>query len=287
MSSGGAATRGFTLIEALVAMTLSAVLIALVTSVFLAQNDFYRRVVTRSQVQESARSVAELVASELRPATRGSVTLAESRRLTVRTPQVVGLICSVSSPTVHTYLPLGGVGVDTTEVSGYGIREVDGSWSFYPRAWGEIAAGSGLTATANNCHEAGMDTVGVRADFYRFDGPADEPSPAPSAGSLLMIYGEVDYVIQASELDAEALGLFRGLSGRTLVEFATGLGADARFEYRLDGESSFQASVTGTDLEGIVVVRLHSIATETRAPPGDPTAFSYGFSLDVPLRNAQ
>lgn len=279
---------GFTLVEALVAMTLSAVLITLVTSVFLAQNRLYQDVVTRSRVQESARSVAEMVASELRPATRGSVGLAESRRLTVRSPQVVGTICDKSGSSVHVFLPLEGEGVDTTEVSGYGILESDGSWSFYPDAWGDFYAASGSSTSVGGCVAAGMDTVDVSAgDFFRFDGPGTDPTPSPGPRDLLMIYREIQYEIQASGLDDGALGLFRGLTGGTAVEFATGLTADARFEYLLDGETGYRSSVTGADLEDIVRVRLVSTATQTVATPGGGEPYRYGFTVDIPFRNAR
>lgn len=279
---------GFTLIEALVAMTLSAVLITLATSVFLVQHRLYENVAARSQVQESARSVAELVSSELRPASRGAVTLAESQRLAVRTPQAVGMICGVSSGAVQVFLPLSGEGVVTSEVTGYGIRESNGVWSFYPKAWSELYVSSGSSTSRSTCADQGADTANAApADFFQLSGPDNEPSPVPVVGDLLMIYREVEYSIASSGLEDGALGLFRGLTGETPVEFATGISADAGFQYRLEGQTSFQSPVTGSDLADIVSVRLVSVATETQSSSGGEDPYSYGFTVDIPLRNVQ
>ena len=89
----GVRQAGFTLLEAILALTLSSVIVGLVSSVFLAQNDFYRLVVQRTRVQDNLRVVTDLIASEIRGASNGGVITAESRRFVVRLPLTVGGVC--------------------------------------------------------------------------------------------------------------------------------------------------------------------------------------------------
>ena len=59
------------------ALTLSSVIVTLVSSVFLTQNNFYRSVVQRTRVQDNLRVATDLIASEVRAVAGGGVTTAE------------------------------------------------------------------------------------------------------------------------------------------------------------------------------------------------------------------
>ena len=59
-------------------------IVTLVSSVFLTQNNFYRTVVQRTRVQDNIRAMTDLIASEVRGVAGGGVTTAESRRFVVR-----------------------------------------------------------------------------------------------------------------------------------------------------------------------------------------------------------
>lgn len=114
---------GFTLAEALIALSISSVLIILVGSVFLTQNNFYSHVLLRSQVQENARAVTELVASDVRSLAPGGIILADSTRLVVRAPMATALICGRQGGSdVMVHVSGGLASIDTNEVGGYGYR---------------------------------------------------------------------------------------------------------------------------------------------------------------------
>ena len=83
---GSRNTRGFTFLEAILALTLSSLIVALVASVFWAQNDFYALVVERAKVHDNLRVVSDLIASEIRGVSGGGVTTAQSRQFVVRLP---------------------------------------------------------------------------------------------------------------------------------------------------------------------------------------------------------
>lgn len=278
------AIGGFTLVEAIVALTLSTVLVLLVSTVFLAQNEFYEDVVRRSDVQDEARSVVELVASEVRPATGSGFLVADSLRLGVREPLSVGVVCEVRGTLVSVYLPRPSAGLDTAEVTGYGIREPEGSWRFYDRTWSAMHVGSGGRAV-DDCEAVGFDTSGLPpSHFVQLRGPGNTPSPPPRIGGSLMVQRDLELRFAESELDPGRVALYRGTYGETLSEFATGLGPDSRFRYRLKGNDDFVPAATGSDLERVeaVSVTAHAVSADEAARLG---RYEYRLTRKVPVRN--
>jgi len=67
--------------------------------------------------------VTEMVASEIRSVTRGGVALAENKRLVVRSPMVLGVVCASSAgPTTTVHLDGGDAGVTAADVAGVAQR---------------------------------------------------------------------------------------------------------------------------------------------------------------------
>lgn len=277
-------TAGFTLVEAVIAVTLSAVIVVLVSSVFLAQNRFYDDMLRRSGVHDHARSVVELVAGEVRPVTEGGVVLADSLRLVLREPLSVGVVCRVQGSRVSLYLPRAGAGLDTAHVTGYGVRGSEGTWRFYDGSWGSLYDGSGQSV-ANDCAQVGFETSDVPVShFVRLRGPGSVPNPRPSPGGGFLLHRELELRFATSDLDPAHRALFRGTSGTTLVEFATGLGADTHFRYRLRGEDDFEPTVSGGDLDRIDAVRILAHAVD--GDQGEELdRYDYRLVRDVPIRN--
>ena len=108
----------------------------------------------------------------------------------------------------------------------------------------------------------------------------------PALGTVMMFYRTVDYRIQTSTMDPSTLGLFRGLYGGTLVELATGLDSSSGFLYRTGG-SSYATSVSGAaSLGQIDAVRIVAQA-RTRPQAGGAEDVTYGWAVNVHLRNGR
>lgn len=272
---------GFTLVETLVALTLSTVLVGLVTSVFIAQSDFYDDVTRRSDVHSDARTVLDVVTGDVRASSQGAFVIAGPGQLVMRVPVTVGLVCAVSGSTVSTYLPRSGAGLDTASVTGYAFRERDGTWSWAFDSWSSLYDSEGTTIKGD-CGGIGMDTTGIPAShFVSLAGPGS--SSDATIGAALMLHREIELRFAASGLDPSRTGLFRGTYGSTLVEVASGLGSDAEFSYRLKGQSSYGSSVSGTNLADINAVRVTAHAV---APGGGGlNPYDYAITRDVPIRN--
>lgn len=272
---GGRGDAGFTLLEAVVALSLSGLIVLLVTASFVAQNDYYAYIMDRQIVQETARSVVEYVATELRAVTADGFTVAEGERLAIRQPLGLGAVCGSQSADSYVHLTLDVAELDTDDVAGYAIRDGVGSWAYAAASWSSISSGSGDAAAA--CADRGADTAGV-ADEYRSLRLADPP---PDPGTVVLLFRELELEIGDSELRPGTRALFASTGGGGSMELGTGLTGEAGFRYLLDG--SYVSTVSGADLGGIEGVRLIVEAESAREQP----PFAYTLTLDVPLTNAR
>ncbi|MDP2958866.1 MAG: prepilin-type N-terminal cleavage/methylation domain-containing protein, partial [Longimicrobiales bacterium] len=188
---------GFTLVEAIVALTLSSVLVILVGTTFLVQNRYYATQLARTTTQDNARMVTEMVASELRGLTDSAVVVATNQRLVVRSPMVMAAVCAqIASPARITVQMNGGEAeLTTSEVSGFGIRGSTGRWSYYDISeWSDIDASGGNPPA--DCAANGADTVGISGDFHRLQRINTYAGSWPANGTVMMIYRTVEYRIQ-------------------------------------------------------------------------------------------
>jgi len=264
-------------------MLLATLVVILVTTVFLVQNEFYGDAVKRSALQENVRSAVSLVSSELRAVAAGGIVVAEPDSVVYRVPLTVGGVCAVSGTESYLLLPLEGDSVDATEVVGYAVRDASGDWTHTTASWASIFHSSGATPAAT-CEAAGADTVGARHDFYRLDGLV--ASPALQPGDLVMIYKQLEFKLGTSELDSISTAVFWGQAGGVITEFANSLSASSAFQYRLSGSTIFQDFVTGEgNLPNIVVIRFSAFGSVS-ASRANRDSLTFDLTISVPLGNA-
>ena len=207
------------MVEALVALTISS---AMVGAVFLVQNEFFSWILLRSQVQENARSITELVGSEIRSVAANGVILADSSRLAVRSPIVSALACGVEGTDSYVHVPGGSAAIDQSDVAALGVLDAaTGLWTFYDATWAQLVATLGTAAAT--CATNGADTLGVSSEFLRLKVGSVIGGGAPAVGTVLMLCRKTEFKFAASVLDPGVRALFRGAYGDELVELATGL----------------------------------------------------------------
>lgn len=277
------ARRGFTLMEAIVAMTLSSVLVVLVGTTFLVQNNYHATQLARTAAQDNARMVTEVVASEIRSVMKGGVRVAANRRLEVRSPIVLGVVCAHSTGNRVVVQFEGGVAaMDTDEMSGVALLDAGtGEWDYEDASWGSVNQGGGSPAA--DCFAKGADTVGVSGQFHRFRRFNNLFGGLPAIGSVVMFYREVEYEFDTSEMDPSTMALFRRVDGDDPVEFVTGLDATAQFLYRTGG-TTYETSVSGGSRDDIDAIRIEAQAR--RAPQaGGVDDVTFGWGVNVFLRN--
>jgi hypothetical protein len=263
----------------MVALTLSAVIVALVSSVFLTQNNFYRMVVQRSRVQDNLRMVTDMISTEVRGVAGGGVTFADSRRFVVRLPMLMGGVCNPAGGSARMYMP-GYSQMDTLEVAGHATRDAVGTWTYVSEDWTTLHRVDTPLSVAQSCFvDSGADTTGVVPDFVRVWLPTSS-----ERGDVIMVFREVEFKIAESELQPNTLAVYRGVTGDTLREFATGITPDTQFNYRLPSGAYF-SSVSVGNLPDISAIRVIASATATDSL-GVINSYSYGWTVDIPLRNS-
>jgi len=256
--------------------------ILLVSSTFLVQNNYYSSQTQRTRAHDNARAATELVASEIRSTMEDGVVVAGKRTLTIRSPIVLGLICdrpSATSDDVHT--EGGQSGLDAQEVAGVAFRDATGAWEYQNATWGMLDGSD--VSSASDCAANGADTTEATSEFHRIVGLQGLFTPAPQEGDVVMLFRETTFKIQTSELDPASLGLFRGVYGDSLVEFATGMDTTAQFQYRTGG-STYADTVSASALGDIDFVRIVADARK-RAQTGGRDDITFGWSVNVAIRN--
>jgi hypothetical protein len=263
-------------------MLLSTLVIGLVTSVFLVQNEFYSDVIKRSALHENVRSATARVSAELRGVSAGGIVEAEADSVVYRLPMVVGGVCAVNGTETYLHLPLDGDSVDASEVSGYSVRDDAGAWTHNTATWASVYHSSGATPAAA-CEAPGAVTVGALDDFHRLDGLI--ATPALEVGDLVMIFRQLELKVAVSALDAASTAVFWGPAGGTITEFANSLSPNSAFEYRLANKTSFQDRVTGGNLSKIVAIRFSALGAAP-ASRANRDSLSFDLTATVPLGNA-
>jgi hypothetical protein len=279
-------TAGFTLVEAIVALTISSVVVVLVSTVFLVQNQYYALQLGRSIAHDNARTATEFLSRELRSVMPGGFVVAEDQRLVVRSPMVLAVICATSGRSnVSVHFEGGIEGLDTDEVSGFAVLDgASGLWSYYDvPSWNTIRQAGGRPA--RDCARNGADTLAATREFQRLRRLGDYHESVPSPGDVIMLYRSVEYAYRTSELDPATTGLFRGIFGDPLVELVTGMDSIAQFRYRTSG-TVYASVVTGPALGSIDAVRLVAQSRQ-RAETGGQDDITYGWGTNVYLRNSR
>lgn len=275
-------TAGFSLVETIIALVLSSVVIVLVSTTFLVQNQYYSSQTLRAAAHDNARTATERMAGEVRSVMRGGLATAGARTLVVRSPMLLAVVCNRSVANVDVHNEGGEMAIDTDEVAGVGWLDTStGNWDYRTATWSYVD-GSGGTPAAS-CASNGADTTGAASSFHRLGNFDLLYGATPDQGDVVMLYRETTFKIQSSVLEPVTLGLFRGSYGQPLVELATGMDASAKFQYRTGG-TTYADTITAANLADIDAVRIVADARK-RSESGGQEDITFGWSVNVPLPN--
>jgi hypothetical protein len=260
------------------------VLVLLVGTVFLVQNNFYSHISLRTQVQENARAMKEMVGGEVRAMTAGGLVIADSTRLVVRANMIMAVVCGRLGTDVIVHLPGGTSAVDTADVAGFGYRNATtGAWEYHDRAWSTmVGVVPGVPALV--CYQNGADTTGISSEFVRVQNIDNDTHLTTTAlyGSVLMFYRKSEFRFDNSALITGDRALYWGLYGQTLKELLTGMGTNAHFEYRTGTNTWSKAPATLASVNGVRIVAESIGKGRTSAELN----YTFDLTLDVPLANA-
>lgn len=274
---------GFTLVEAVVAMVLSSVLVILVGTTFMVQNQYYAVQLERSAAQDNARMVTEMISSELRSIMKGSVVTAGNKQLVVRSPMTLAVVCANGSgPKYSVHIEGGDTLIDVDEVAGVGLQDpLTGTWLYRDETWKKIYLNSNA---AQFCAANGADTTGASNEFHDIFKLNTMFGFSPPPGTIIMFYRTVEYTFATSQMDPTKFALFRKIGTGPAVEFATGMDPSAQFLYRRKGVAGYATSVGAANLAEIDAIRVEARARRT-PQAGGVDDVTYGWGVNLILRN--
>lgn len=240
---------GFTLVEVLIAVVLTAVVGAAVTSVFVNQSAFYDTQTQMTEARSVSRAAVNMLTRELRSVdTTIGIEGASPDTIRVKMPFAMGLACGVAaSGRLHVSLfPVDSVVLANARLA---ITNTSGNGGGY--AWRDPAtgaydaesiggAGVAVVAASTRCITAQVATtfsdMSTRARIVEVQAPSGSvPDAVP-----VMLYLKVAYFFAPSDLVPGSRGLYRQVAGMPREELAAPFDASARFRFYPVGSATAQ-----------------------------------------------
>jgi prepilin-type N-terminal cleavage/methylation domain-containing protein len=265
---------GFTLIEVMVALVLTAVVGAAITSVFITQSQFYDRQEKVGFARGVSRGAMNMMMTELRMLERDSgVVSATSSSITVRAPYAIGLVCT-NDPFVISVIPS-----DTLmEVApkGYAYLLANGAYHYVANS---AAPANAVTGTCT--------ALGVAEIPWADGGRVLTLSPAApstvSRGTPVLLYQLVTYEFKASVEVPGRSALWRQVDGEAAEELVAPFDATAGFAFYVD-DGAAPVTTPPTDKSRITGLELTLDGLSERPNP-DGTHQRVPLSTAVFFRN--
>jgi prepilin-type N-terminal cleavage/methylation domain-containing protein len=259
MNSRAANRSGFTLVEVMIALVITAVIGSALTSVLVNQSRFIDQQEKLSNARQVSRSALNMLMAELRMVeTTGGIVAASTTSLTVRVPYAMGLVCgsntSGGGSTRVSLLPVDSAIFSNTAPDGWAYRN-----SFASDAGYTYALMTGMNDNSStDC--ANAQVFPVPGGRLRNVQPS---APAP-IGVPMFLYRTVTYTFAASTSVPGSIALWRSAGGTNeelVAPFVTGVG----FRFFVDGSWTAEATAP-SDLSTLRGVEIDLTGASERPP---------------------
>jgi len=240
------ARAGFTLIELIIALTLTAIIGTAITALFVTQERAFDTQTKLQSARDVTRGARNLITSELRMLDRDSgVVAATSTMLELRVPFALGVSCGLSGGLVVNLLPVDSGMYAYSEYAGYAVRSfTNGRYQYVPKT------GNPASASASVCINNGVDTVPGGRTLQL------SPGVAASAGAPVMLWQVIRYYFAQSQQVPGRRALYRAVPALNQTEEIIAPFADsAHFEFYVDG-SNTPATAAPANLRSLTGIEL-------------------------------
>jgi len=252
MMTRSAARRGFTLVELLLSLIVTAIVGGALVRMVLSQARF----MDQQEAWRGARSVARgginRLVSDLRvvEAVRGvEAAAAGGQDFTIRVPYAFGIMCrTAATVTTVSLLPVDSAMFAAPGYSGFAWRDTAGVYTYVPSTVLPVIPGTAADCTGALPTGFPITTLGSINGSPPGQvvnlGSAAALSPVPPVGSLIFLYRRVRYEFKNSAMLPGRTGLWRTTldMGGTTEELAAPFASTARVKfYRLNSATSEMA----------------------------------------------
>jgi prepilin-type N-terminal cleavage/methylation domain-containing protein len=264
--------RGFTLIELMLALIVSAVVGAALIRMTLAQGRFMDQQEAWRSARGVSRSGINRLISDLRMVENGSnaaaggleAAVAGGQDFTIRVPYAFGIVCTAAAASATiSLLPVDSAMYWAPGHSGFAVRRDDGTYDYYTSTVLNTAPAAVAQTPCNTvvAPDKPITTLasinGSPAGFAVALTSTVNMAPTPKKGQIVFLYRRIRYQFKNSTALPGRTGLFRiPLSGGGEEELATPLAATARVHFYVLHNSTAQAAVPAplTDTRGLELV---------------------------------
>lgn len=239
--------QGFTLVELMIVMVISALVGTAIVRLFVSQAQFFDRQTQSRESRTVSRGALNILMSDLRMVeTTGGVESATMDALVVRVPYAFGVVCvSTLAATTISRLPLDESLYPNAIFGGYAWLDANGVYTYVP----SIAAPT-LGASAN-CTNASITTLAKGAVLELAPGTAGAPVASP-----VFLYQTVTYEFRDSDVVPGRLALWRTAAGGAEEELIAPFDEGARFRFFVNNQATAQDAPPGAgeQLRGVELV---------------------------------
>ena len=268
---------GFTLVEALVALTISSIVAGALVSLLIGQSRFYERTDDQLGAEQVAQATFDLLSSEIRMAGATDLLAAEADSLALRYDVLRGVVCDQTTgdaAALYVYDRVTNAGL-TGSFVGIGLSGPYATAFDFADGWNPTPSASG-SGPKGVCTSAGFPGTAASSDYLELSGWTSHFSATPIRGAMVRGYGRVSYTVAPSTFFATRWSVWRG-SQELVGPFDSG----AAFSYVM-ADGSVQSSVTPSDFDEVVAVRLTATAVGDGA---NRFGVSREVDFEVPFRN--
>jgi len=278
MTSGSLGRRGFTLVELLISMIVTAIIGAALVRMVLSQARFMDQQEAWREARSVSRGGINRLLSDLRAveASGGMVAAAGGGQdFTVRVPYAFGVLCGIAANVYSvSLLPVDSTMFAEPGYTGFAVRSnATGAYSYHPSNVLNLA---GTTALCLNGLYDSIHTVPAlngspAGRVVNVTRTAGAIMPAPLRGSVVYLYRHVRYEFKASVAVPGRTGLWRTMvTGGATEELAAPFDATARVNfYNLNVTPAQSAVPTLTDVRGLELL-LNGMSERTPSGSAAP-----------------
>jgi prepilin-type N-terminal cleavage/methylation domain-containing protein len=273
--------RGFTLVELLISLIVTAIIGAALVKMVLGQARFMDQQEAHRNARSVARSGINRLFSDLRAVEAGggvSAAVAGGQDFTIHVPYAFGVLCGITAVAVYTLslLPVDSAMFDAPGYSGFAWRNSAGTGYNY-----QTNTTLNLAGTTALCQNGLVDSIHTLPTLNgspagRVINVVNVPgalAPVPPRGTIFFLFRTVRYEFKASVAVPGRLGLWRTtVSDGSTEELAAPFDNTARVNfYRLDNTPAQAAVPTLSEIRGLEL-KLDGLSERTPGGSAGPKA---------------
>ena len=265
--------RGFTLLELLIAVTITAVLATALTRILLSDARFVSLQESMMAARQTARAAQNVTAVELRMVSDGGLIAAASDSVMVRVPYAFGIGCDADGvDRIAALMPTDSLMYVTAIPDGLMQRQSNGS--YVPQNVTSVSPSTDLTeCTDENVRVVpGGTLVAIR------------PANVVQAGQIFYLYQTISYRFAASTDLPGRIGLWRRLNTGAYEELVAPFDSTARFRF-LIGSNTQPIDVAPADLTTVAGLELKIVTESYEIPQGKSTYENFDLPIQIVFLN--